>query len=371
MRELLAERLLAEVMSWSVEDVARQRPVLQALASFKYDEYQQYSPGIGFIESLAVWLYQFDSREERQVAYEFVSSKLVFISTTEMTHLVSIAFPDYVRPLLIDAVASQTDASEHHVRRIIESIPFQVQRRRSLFLGLSEGAQIGVFRRSNPEISNEQLRLTYEIPQQRVTEMCDELKRDLAQMLEREARDDESRFNIAILLDDFSASGLSYIRKDPCGDFNGKVAKVMAQMLTVEGKLRDLVDSENLFVLILLYTATSHAKEHLRRTIREWMQNHGVHNEFLVQVIQEIPAEVSINPERDAEFSLLLEKYFDESIVDRHYKTGRHMRPHLGFDECALPLVLSHNTPNNSVPLLWYGEQHSLRGLFPRVSRHR
>ena len=56
MRDQLAERLLARVMAWSPEDVARERPVLQAMAAYKYDEYQQFSPGMRFVESLALTL---------------------------------------------------------------------------------------------------------------------------------------------------------------------------------------------------------------------------------------------------------------------------------------------------------------------------
>ena len=56
MRDALAERLLANVMQWTPADVAEQRPKLQALAAFKYDEYQQFSPGMRFVESLALWL---------------------------------------------------------------------------------------------------------------------------------------------------------------------------------------------------------------------------------------------------------------------------------------------------------------------------
>jgi len=37
MRDALAERLLAEIMGWSPEDVARERPSLQAMATYKYD----------------------------------------------------------------------------------------------------------------------------------------------------------------------------------------------------------------------------------------------------------------------------------------------------------------------------------------------
>jgi hypothetical protein len=76
MRELLAERLLAEVMQWTQEDVARERPILQALARFKYDEYQQFSPGMRFIESLALWLQQMRSIEERTTAYVIDRARL-------------------------------------------------------------------------------------------------------------------------------------------------------------------------------------------------------------------------------------------------------------------------------------------------------
>ena len=56
MRDILAEKLLVRVMNWNEEEVSRERPFLQAMATFKYDEYQQFAPGMKFIESLAMWL---------------------------------------------------------------------------------------------------------------------------------------------------------------------------------------------------------------------------------------------------------------------------------------------------------------------------
>ena len=80
MREALAERLLAEVMHWSPEDVAEERSILQALASYKYDAYQQFSAGMHFIESLASWLTNFTEYGERYDAYNFIKNRLIFIS---------------------------------------------------------------------------------------------------------------------------------------------------------------------------------------------------------------------------------------------------------------------------------------------------
>jgi hypothetical protein len=48
MRDELAEALLAKVMNWSDEEKARERPILQDFARYKYDEYQQYAPGRRF-----------------------------------------------------------------------------------------------------------------------------------------------------------------------------------------------------------------------------------------------------------------------------------------------------------------------------------
>ena len=121
MREALAERLLAKVMDWTPEDVANERPLLQAMAALKYDEYQQFAPGIRFVESLALWLRQFKTDNERRIAYDFVKSRLVFFSAAEITHLVTITYPDYIRPLLISRAANTTGVSERYVARVANS----------------------------------------------------------------------------------------------------------------------------------------------------------------------------------------------------------------------------------------------------------
>jgi len=93
MRAHLAERLLAAVMGWRAEDIGQERPFLQEMASFKYDNYQQYSPGMRFVESLALWLDQFRTREERAIAYEFFKRQLVYLSDREIVHFGATRFP--------------------------------------------------------------------------------------------------------------------------------------------------------------------------------------------------------------------------------------------------------------------------------------
>ena len=158
MREALAERLLATIMNWTPEDVANERPLLQAMAALKYDEYQQFAPGMRFVESLALWLRQFKTEAERRTAYNFVKKRLVFFSAAEIAHLVSIAYPDHIRPLLISRAAVSTGISERYVARIANGKDYKILRRQCLFLGLSDGARIDTFRRAtNAELSHEQI----------------------------------------------------------------------------------------------------------------------------------------------------------------------------------------------------------------------
>ena len=99
MKDLLAERLLAKILGWTPEEVAAERPLVQALAAYKYDEYEQFSTGSRFIENLALWLNQFQTGPERRTAYQFVKTRLVFCSAAELRHLVDMAYPDHIRPI--------------------------------------------------------------------------------------------------------------------------------------------------------------------------------------------------------------------------------------------------------------------------------
>jgi hypothetical protein len=64
-------------------------------------------------------------------------------------------------------------------------------------------------------------------------------------------------------------------------------------------------------------------------------------------------------------------EYADQSSSDKHFRKGGVADVRFGFAGCALPVVLNHNTPNNSVFLLWGPEMSKFPGLFPRASRHR
>ena len=368
MRDTLAERLLAKVMDWKPEDIRAHRLRLEALASFKYDEYQKFSPGMRFIESLALWLRQFQP-EERIAAYNLVIHKLIFISSSEMAHFVASAYPDFIRPILIREAARILNISSSSVKKVLTNPEFSVLLRRSLFLGLSDGSHIDLFRRSNPALSNEQVWQTYEISETKAEDLSNNLNKDVGQI--RDAHSEKGvKFQVVCLLDDFSASGISYLRKDDSGEFKGKISGFL-EKLQREDSLGRIIDRKDLLICVVLFVATTLAIERIRANLDDWIKSKGLKFRYDVIAIQQVGERSRLTETYDNEVIQIASKYFDAAIVDEHYRKGRCQKPYLGFDECSLPVVIYHNAPNNSLPILWFDEGLKYRGLFPRVRRHK
>jgi len=88
-----------------------------------------------------------------------------------------------------------------------------------------------------------------------------------------------------------------------------------------------------------------------------------------------LPMDVVITSISQPILSALLEGRYDPGIETSH--TGADIA--LGYKKCGLPLVLDHNTPNNSVATLWarsnpkaekYDIDKHMSPLFPRRQRH-
>jgi hypothetical protein len=354
-------------MEWEPENVARERPALQAMASHKYDEYQQFAPGMRFIESLAVWLNRFVDLDQRRGALEFVKERLVFCSDAEMRHLVEVAYPDHIRPVLMRQVAEELDIESWKVSEILSTVEYQLLRRRSLYIGLSDGSRIDVFRRANNvELSHEQIVLIYDSlgDKERVDSVLSKLNEDVVRITDEGSA--ESRFSNLVLMDDFSGSGFSYIRESEDGGHTGKIAKLCETIFERKGQAARLVDPGDFRVILVLYVATSRARAYLAEKLRTILEPEGVSSEVIV--VQLIEEDVVIHPGQNTPLDALLDAYYNREFEDRHSAVGGKSVKY-GFADCGLPLVLSHNTPNNSLYILWV-EKEGFRGLFPRRSRH-
>lgn len=366
MKDVNATQLLTTVMGWDNADQYGTvvRDVL-LLAEYKYDEYQRFAAGQRFIESLALWLNQFKA-EHREVALNFVHRRLIFISDTELSHLVQMAYPDVINAERMKVVAAEQGIPSFRVSAISGHGRFKEMGLKSLYLGLSDGARTNELRRaSRGQISNEQIWQAYELSDEKASDMTQELRDALnAEGL----AGSKAKFNMVWLLDDFAGSGNSYIRYDAnSGRYKGKIKRIYERL----GK-GDLIDPGHYEVFLLLYVATQQAFNHIEYWAQRFTSTHG-YKPLQLRVLHLLETGCAIDKQRDAELAGLVElpDYYDDSVFDKHMRVGGTKDARWGFAGCSLPVVLAHNAPNNSIYILWGPETKEFRGLFPRVSRHR
>ena len=211
-----------------------------------------------FIESLAVWLSIFET-DERMTAYSFVKDRLIFVSEAEMQHLVSLSYPDKIRKVLISRVADNIGLPEYDTTRITSSKEFKKAERKSLFLGLSDGARVDVFRRK-AGLNNEQVYATYQLSDEKAKDMVHKLRDDLNQL---ESDTAEERFDTLFLFDDFSGSGDSLLREEE-NELNGKLFRCITTLVEKNAETQ-LLDLRSLSIHVVLYICTSNAKDTLDR----------------------------------------------------------------------------------------------------------
>ena len=69
MKDELAQAILKdEMQNWKIVESVSEIKNIQIISEIKYDDYQQYTHGMRYIESIALWLRQFDTPEEKQRA---------------------------------------------------------------------------------------------------------------------------------------------------------------------------------------------------------------------------------------------------------------------------------------------------------------
>ncbi len=363
MKEELAQGLLALVMEWKADRVVDELPRLDRMARFKYDEYQQFGPGQKFLEALCLWLKQFRTNAERETAYAFVRDRIVFISAADMRHLVESSFPDVIRPSLITDTAGAIGTAPHRVIEVIRHPAYVRALRQTLFLGLSDGSRMDIFRRA-AALDNEQVWQAYEISKPKSAGMLKDLRAALC--------DKDAQFARIVLIDDFSASGISYIRKE--GDeWKGKLIKALRQFQP-DQDASCLIEYAAIKMHIVLYVATKPAVDYIREKLADYCEEESISVPDITAVY-ELSPDMALDPVRDADFLALVDgdAYYRTRPLDEHEAKGETDAVKRGFAACALPLVLAHNCPNNSIYLLWADplEKGSARGLFPRIVRHR
>lgn len=353
MKDELAGRALAKVLDWDAHAVSSRGAELQVLSSLKYDEYEGFRPGEGFLEHLTAWLSQMDEAD-RGRAVDFVRRELVFISRAELDHLIETVYSDIIRPLLVAETAQRLGLPAWRVKEITALPEFGEVQRKTLVLSVGDGARIDRLRRTSG-LSHEQFYLAPELSEQSVDRMAETLREALG--------DETALFEQVLLVDDFAGSGVTTLREKD-GEWKGRLERTRVHLQDIAGK----AVTADPKVWVLIYVASSQARQH----IETMMGRRGL--DWHLHVVQELNEQLRVDDEQLLQMCC---RYFDEAnyeVLGHHVKTTPG-DVRVGFGDGKLPVVLSHNTPNNSISLLWAdttGRANSgnQRALFPRRHRH-
>ena len=378
MNQELGLRVLGHIMDWTDDTARKQYAWLKLMARMKYDGYRDFQAGMRFIESLATWLQQFPVTE-RQIAYDFVRTTLVYVGPTEMQRLVEQFYSQTVRPHIVRTVTQQLGIQEYQVLTSSGAQPLSDRLvRETLIMGLSDGARIDTIRHANVGVlSNEQIVHS--------TQIDPDKWKDLLVKLRQDVRDPDARFRSVYLVDDFAGTGSSFLRRDTdTNKWIGKLIRFRDSLDRATSELgQDRIFADDWAIGVHYYVASARAAENIKRRLGELTADGSrnwpcVVSESFGMVL---PADLPIDSVagRHTEFIRLTQTHYDPKIRTKHTDIGGTDHLGLGYGGSALPLVLEHNTPNNSVALLWAetdgGERDDgvappMRPLFRRRQRH-
>ena len=380
MNEDLGFKVLGQVMKWTDDRAREEFRWLKLMGRLKYDGYRGFYAGMRFIESLVTWLQQF-KQYERDAAYAFVRQTVVYIGPSEIQRLVEQFYPRTVRERLVRTVATEHGIQTHRV--LIDSGALALSarlRRQTLFMGLSDGARIDTIRHANADfLGNEQFVQGTQVDTEKWKDLLDNLRKDLD--------DPNARFRLVYLIDDFAGSGTSFLR------FNEEKKKWKGKLLRFKDSVtsaNDALDGDKLLeeswvLCVHHYMVSSAAAKAIQKRL-DRLAGTGDLPEYWARATYPsfgmvLPCDLPIDAVdgRHGDFLKLTRTYYDPILRTKHTDVGGVTNLSLGYGGCALPLVLEHNTPNNSVALLWAETDGGVRDgipvspmrpLFRRRQRH-
>lgn len=376
MNDRMGLSLIAEVMGWPGDQVraTQEYAWLRMMSSVKYDGYSFFRAGIRFVETLATWLKQFD-HADRAAAYEFVKRRLVYLSLPEIQCLVENFIPEVVTPNLREVVAADLGVKPYEVWKDSKGADaFNRRRRKVLFVGLSDGSRIDLLRRSNfARISQEQVVPMMNVDIEKWRDLNDNL-------VKHEGMKPDEKFEDVYLVDDFTASGTTFIRQVE-GKWKGKLKKfndIVVDARSELGKEFPIADGYTLHIhhYVSSHQARQNLNEKLKTAASDWKEKSFSKYSITEGLI--LPETLPLSKPQDVVALGLCDKYYDHALfmrLEKHCREAGMDTMKLGYAYCALPVVLEHNTPNNSIPILWAetagaAGAHAMQPLFFRRDRH-
>lgn len=377
MRFNLAKKFLVQLMNWDDIEATEKFKEIDLMADIKYDSYDQFMPGIKFVGNFYLWLSQFNDLNERKLMYEFVKRYIIFINSNQISHLIDLLYNTKIIPLIREKVVEDfkrkgQKINKYNYRHLDNSIEFKSHKRKTLFIGLSDGSHIDIIRR-NSYLNNDQVLTNYYPDDTKLEDLAKELKES-----KDVENDDKKKFESIVLVDDFTASGSSFIRMKEDGNYTGKLPKFFDEINNNENF--HALFSEDFVIHLYFLIATKSALTYISDLLERYVQQHkGL--KVKVDCIQTLDEEAKFTNHQEEMAKDILEiiakkRYINESKLSDPYKksyTEGDDRYYLGYKQCALTLVLNHNTPNNSLPIIWQPKREGSEPLYPlfyRITRH-
>lgn len=373
MADRMALDLLGDVMQWDDARATEEYAWLRMMSAIKYDGYADFRAGAHFVENLVVWLRQF-KHGDRAAAYEFLKLRLVYVSPPELRCLIELFFPEVVTPALRRATAEASGVRPYEVWANDESAKlYASKKRRTLFIGMSDGSRIDLLRRANTgRMSPEQVVATLMIDNEKWRDMGKELVKD---------EGEGAKFERVFLVEDFAGSGTTFIRKNADGEFKGKLKKfedAIGRLKKEHPEHLPIMDGFHLHVHHYICTdqARLALEERIDEAKRDWKER--MFGEVSLSYGMLLPPTLKLSRPGDKAILDIVDQYYDSGLDDRlrkHLDESGTATAKMGYAGCALPVILDHNTPNNSVPLLWAetpgdAGRHAMDPLFFRRDRH-
>ena len=372
MNEDLCLRTLAKVLDWSNDRARAEYEWLRLMSRFKYDGYRDFVAGVRFLECLITWLTQFQSPEERQAAYDFLKKRLVYVGPAELTKLVELFYFETVRPTIAAIAAAELGVKRHCLWSHPKGLDtFARSLRHVLFMGLSDGARTDMLRyAARGDLTNEQVVGFTQIDPDKWLDLLKDLRKD--------TENEGARFHHLFVLDDFTASSTSLLRKPPDSghhvgalgglwnslrgkpsggaQWKGKLVRLWNSLEHTKEKLGEDPMADGWTLCVHHYLATPRAKqaafEREQQAARDRGKNWFRSVEFSFSAV--LDSSIEVTDASDPDFLGLTDTYYDSSIEpEKHLRECGIDDLKRGYAACSLPVILEHNTPNNSLALLW------------------
>jgi len=355
MNDQVTQRLNKIAKDLEIDDQVEKLKRLAFMAEYKYDHYEMFQPGGRFLDHLGPWLEQFDV-EDRKTAVKMLCERMVFVSQREIQELAHYLYYNEIIPRLFKLIRKKEKLEPYAYRTVFDKY-FKPYLRKTLFIGLSDGARIDYFRRHHIELSQDQV-----IPYYRSNHV------ECMKKLHEAAEDPEAVFKQVILIDDFTASGYTLLHKEDDGEIKGSLMRVLEEH-------REIIESAD-EVLIAYYIASRQAINHVTTLIEEVPEYTGK-TDFITALYLEPEYTVKQQegePSLNVRIRKLCEKHYDESFEDEGTLKGGGIR--YGFGDSSLIFSTYTNTPNNSIYILWLDKDDNkddkhFYPLFRRIARHR